>query len=149
MQVILTQDVDNLGNAHQEVKVRDGFGRNFLIPQGLAVVANPSNRKIAAEGAKQSVRRREKLMTSLQSVVKQFEGKLIKIGAKTGQSDKIFGSITNIQMAEAIKRQLGIDLDRKQITVPDDIRSLGIYVAKIALHREVVIDVNFEVEDEK
>ena len=148
MQVILTQDVEKLGNAHEVVKVRDGFGRNYLIPQGLAVVANPSNRKIATENAKQSGRRREKLMASLQSVVKQFEGKVIKIGAKTGTSEKIFGSITNIQMAESIKKQLGIDLERKQITVPDDIHSLGSYTAKVALHKEVVIDVNFEVIEE-
>ena len=87
-------------------------------------------------------------MASLQSVVKQFEGKVIKIGAKTGTSEKIFGSITNIQMAESIKKQLGIDLERKQITVPDDIRSLGSYTAKVALHKEVVIDVNFEVIEE-
>lgn len=148
MQVILTQDVDNLGQAHQEVKVRDGYGRNFLIPQGLAVVANPSNKKIAEENARQAVRRREKLMASLQTVVKQFEGKVIKLGAKTGQSEKIFGSITNIQLAEAIKKQLGVDVDRKQITVPDDIRNLGQYSARVALHREVVIDVNFEVVEE-
>ncbi len=148
MQVILKTDLDNLGNAHQEVKVRDGYGRNYLIPKGLAVVANPSNRKIAAEEAKQTGRRREKLMATLQSVVKQFEGKVIRIGAKTGTTEKIFGSINNIQLADAIKKQLGVDLDRKQITVPDDIRSLGSYSAKVALHKEVVVDVNFEVIEE-
>ncbi len=145
MQVILRKDVDNLGNAHEEVKVRDGYGRNFLIPQGLAVVANSSNRKIASEEAKQGTRRREKLMASLKDIVSQFDGKSIKIGAKTGESDKIFGSITNIQMADAIKKQLGVDIDRKQIVVPDDIRTLGTYHAKISLHREVSVDVEFEV----
>jgi large subunit ribosomal protein L9 len=148
MQVILKKDVDNLGNAHEEVKVRDGYGRNYLIPNGLAVVANPSNRKIAAEEFKQTARRREKLMAGLRELAQKLEGKSVKVGAKVGQSDKIFGSITNIQLADAIKKQLGVDLERKQITVPDDIRSLGSYIARIVLHREVGVDLTFEVVEE-
>ncbi len=148
MQVILKKDVDNLGNAHEEVKVRDGYGRNYLIPNGLAVVANASNRKIAAEEFKQTARRRERLMAELRDVAAKLEGKTVKVGAKVGQSDKIFGSITNIQLADAIKKQLGVDLERKHISVPDDIRSLGSYQARISLHREVALDLTFEVVEE-
>jgi large subunit ribosomal protein L9 len=148
MQVILKKDVDNLGNAHEEVKVRDGYGRNYLIPNGLAVVANASNRKIAAEEFKQTARRRERLMAELRDVAAKLEGKTVKVGAKVGQSDKIFGSITNIQLADAIKKQLGVELERKHISVPDDIRSLGSYQARISLHREVALDLTFEVVEE-
>jgi large subunit ribosomal protein L9 len=148
MEIILTQDVEHVGKAHELVKVKDGYGRNYLIPKGLAIIANASNKKVAAERARQAERRREKIMAELADVAKLFDGKTLKIGAKTGQSDKIFGSITNIQLAAAIKDQLGADVDRKQIEVPEDIRTLGTYNAKVALHKELVLEVPFEVVTE-
>ncbi len=148
MEIILTQDVEKVGKAHELVKVKDGFGRNYLIPKGLAIIANASNKKVAAERARQAERRREKIMAELADVAKLFEDKTLRIGAKTGQSDKIFGSITNIQLAAAIKDQLGADVDRKQIEVPEDIRTLGTYNAKVALHKELVLEVPFEVVTE-
>lgn len=148
MHIILLQDVDKVGKAHEIVKVKDGYGRNYLIPQGLAIVANASNKKVAEERARQAERRRAKIMAELADVAKLFEGKTLKIGAKTGQTDKIFGSITNIQLSQSIKEQLGADVDRKQIEVPEDIRTLGTYTAKVALHKELVLDVPFEVVEE-
>jgi large subunit ribosomal protein L9 len=148
MHIILLQDVDKVGKAHEIVKVKDGYGRNYLIPQGLAIVANASNKKVAEERARQAERRRAKIMAQLADVAKLFEGKTLKIGAKTGQTDKIFGSITNIQLSQSIKEQLGADVDRKQIEVPEDIRTLGTYTAKVALHKELVLDVPFEVVEE-
>lgn len=148
MHIILLQDVDKVGKAHEIVKVKDGYGRNYLIPQGLAIVANASNKKVAEERARQAERRRAKIMAELADVAKLFEGKTLKIGAKTGQTDKIFGSITNIQLSQSIKDQLGADVDRKQIEVPEDIRTLGTYTAKVALHKELVLDVPFEVVEE-
>jgi large subunit ribosomal protein L9 len=148
MHIILLQDVDKVGKAHEIVKVKDGYGRNYLIPQGLAIVANASNKKVAVERARQAERRRAKIMAQLADVAKLFEGKTLKIGAKTGQTDKIFGSITNIQLSQSIKEQLGADVDRKQIEVPEEIRTLGTYTAKVALHKELVLDVPFEVVEE-
>jgi large subunit ribosomal protein L9 len=148
MHIILLQDVDKVGKAHEIVKVKDGYGRNYLIPQGLAIVANASNKKVAEERARQAERRRAKIMAQLADVAKLFEGKTLKIGAKTGQTDKIFGSITNIQLSQSIKEQLGADVDRKQIEVPEEIRTLGTYTAKVALHKELVLDVPFEVVEE-
>ena len=148
MQIILTQDVEKVGKAHEIVKVKAGFGRNYLIPKGLAIIANPSNVKVAEERAAQAERRREKIMAELADVAKKFDGKTLKLGAKTGQTDKIFGSITSIQVASAIKDQLGADVDRKNIEVPEDIRTLGTYTAKVALHKELVLDVPFEVVEE-
>ena len=145
MQVILIKDVDNLGDANELVKVRDGYGRNYLIPRGLAVIANEGNRKMMVERQKGEVARERKLLEKIQEVTAQLQANTIKVGAKVGASDKIFGSITNVQLAEAIKKQIGLVVDRKKIVLPDEVKTLGNFTAHIALDKDHNIPVNFEV----
>ncbi len=145
MEVILIKDVDNLGDANELVKVRDGYGRNYLIPRGLAVIANEGNRKMMVERQKGEVARERKLLEKLQEVTAQLQANTIKVGAKVGASDKIFGSITNVQLAEAIKKQIGLVVDRKKIVLPEEVKTLGNFTAHIALDKDHNIPVNFEV----
>ena len=145
MEVILIKDVDNLGDANELVKVRDGYGRNYLIPRGLAVIANEGNRKMMVERQKGEVARERKLLEKIQEVTAQLQANTIKVGAKVGASDKIFGSITNVQLAEAIKKQIGLVVDRKKIVLPDEVKTLGNFTAHIALDKDHNIPVNFEV----
>ncbi len=148
MEVILIKDVDNLGDANTKVRVRDGYGRNYLIPRGLAVVANDGNIKMMEERQKGADARERKLLEKAQEITAQLQKNVIKVGAKVGQSDKIFGSITNVQLAEAIKKQLGLIIDRKKITITDEVKTLGAFAATISLGKEHVITVNFEVVEE-
>jgi len=145
MEVILIKDVDNVGDANTLVKVRDGFGRNYLIPRGLAVIANVGNRKSMTERQKGEVARERKLLEKIQEVTAQLQANTIKVGAKVGASEKIFGSITNVQLAEAIKKQIGLVVDRKKIILPDEVKTLGNFTAHIALDKDHNIPVNFEV----
>mgnify|MGYP001810501234 FL=1 len=145
MEVILIKDVDNLGDANDLVKVRDGYGRNFLIPRGLAVIANEGNRKMMMERKKGEVARERKLLEKIQEVTAQLQANTIKVGAKVGASEKIFGSITNVQLAEAIKKQIGLVVDRKKIVLPEEVKTLGTFTAHIALDKDHNIPVNFEV----
>src|SRR5690242_6117828 len=115
MQVILIQDVDNLGGANELVKVKNGYARNFLIPRKLAVEANPSNLKQLDEKRKQLQKKEEKLLAQINSVVAVLKESPLKIGAKTGTSGKIFGSVTSLQIARAIRDQKGYEIDRKRI----------------------------------
>jgi len=148
MEVILIKDVDNLGDANTLVKVRDGYGRNFLIPRGLAVIANEGNRKMMAERTKAEEARERKLVEKIQEVIAKLQGTNIKVGAKVGQTDKIFGSITNVQLAEAIKKQTGLVIDRKKIQIAEEVKTLGTFTANVALHKDHNIPVTFEVVEE-
>ncbi len=144
MDIILLKDVDNLGDKHDVVTVKNGYGRNFLIPQKLAVIANPTNMKKleslrAEEDAKESAR-----LDEYKVIATQLEGKSLKVGVKAGTSGKIFGSVTNIQIAQAIKEQLGIDIARKKIVLPEEVKEVGSYVADINLHKEVSTTLDFE-----
>ena len=145
MEVILIKDVDNLGDSNTLVKVRDGYGRNYLIPRGFAVLANEGNRKIMAERTKASDKREKLLLDKIQEVIAKLQATTIKVGAKVGQNDMIFGSITNVQLAEGIKKQLGLVIDRKKIVLPEEVKTLGTYAATIALDKDHNIPVNFEV----
>jgi len=146
MEVILLQDVTKLGKENEIVKVKDGFARNYLIPNKFAILANESGKKHIAELEKQQARREEKMLKEINSVVEVLRSTTFKVGAKTGTSGKIFGSVTSFQLADAIKKQKNIKVDRKKITLPEDIGTLGSYTAKIVLHKEVPeVDVNFEV----
>ncbi len=147
MQVILLHDVDKLGKENEIVTVRPGYARNYLIPRKLAVEANATQRKLLAERRKQDQLREEKLMRELAKTVDILKNTVFRIGAKAGTTGKIFGSITNIQLAQAVKKQTGIAIDRRKITVPDVIM-LGTYQAQIALHKDVQVDVTFEVVSE-
>lgn len=148
MEVILIKDVDNLGDANTLVKVRDGYGRNFLIPRGLAVIANEGNRKMMTERQKAEEARERKLVARIQDVIATLQGGNIRVGAKVGQTDKIFGSITNVQLAEAIKKQTGLVIDRKKITITDEVKTLGTFTANVMLHKDHIVPVSFEVVEE-
>lgn len=148
MEVILLKDVEKLGDANTLVKVRDGYGRNYLIPNKLAVIANDGNRNMLKERQRQTNKKEEKMLAQIQGMMNRFKETVIKVGAKVGQSDKIFGSVTNVQLAEAIKKQLGVEIDRKKIHVPDDVKTLGTYTATINLQKEFKVDVQFRVVEE-
>ena len=131
MQVILIQDVNNLGGANELITVKNGYGRNYLIPSKFAVEASPSNLKQLEEKIKQAKKKEAKLLAELNSVIAALQTGPLKIGAKTGTTGKIFGSVTSVQIARAIKEQRGYEIDRRRITILDEIKELGTYKAKI------------------
>ncbi len=145
MQVILIQDVNNLGGANELVTVKNGYGRNFLIPQKLAVEASPSNMKQMQEKVKHQAKKEAKLLAELNNVIAVLKESPLKIGAKTGTSGKIFGSVTSVQIARAIKEQKGYEIDRRRITIVDDIKELGTYKANIDFGNGNETEVEFEV----
>lgn len=146
MEVILKQDVKGLGFKNDTVKVRNGYGRNFLIPQGIALLATESNKKMQAEEVKQRSFKEEKLRKEAATNAEKLAGVTVTVGAKAGESGKIFGSVTNIQVAEALKKA-GYDIERKNIELSEEaVKSLGTYTAKVRLYKnEVVANVSFEV----
>jgi len=145
MQVILIQDVNNLGGANELVTVKNGYGRNYLIPQKIAVEASPSNMKQMEEKKKHLAKKEAKLLAELKNVIAVLNDGPIKIGAKTGTSGKIFGSVTSVQIARAIKEQKGYEIDRRRITLPEDIKELGTYKATIDFGNGNETEVEFEV----
>ena len=146
MEVILKQDVNNLGFAHDIVNVKDGYARNYLIPKGLAIIANETNRKILAEMKKQQTFKAEKIKNEAAAIAKALEGLSLRIPAKAGTSGKIFGSVNSVQIANAIKEARNIELDRKKIHLNEEgIKELGNYKAKVKLHKEVQFEIEFEV----
>lgn len=145
MEIILKKDVDRLGSQHDIVTVKSGFARNFLIPQGMAVAATPSAKKVVAEVIKQQSHKAAKAMDEATKIAAKLEGLSIKIGAKAGENGKIFGSVNSIQIADAIQAA-GQTVDRKSIYITEDsIKELGSYEATIKLHKEVTATVKFEV----
>lgn len=145
MEVILKQDLKGLGYKNDIVKVKNGYGRNFLIPQRIAVLATDSNKKMQAEEIKQSSFKEQKLRNEATAMAAKFADVTVKVGAKAGESGKIFGSVTNIQLAEALKKA-GYDVERKNIEMNEDaIKALGTYTAKVRLFKEVSATINFEV----
>ena len=148
MQVILIQDVNNLGGSNELVTVKNGYGRNFLIPQKLAVEANPSNLKQLQEKMKQQAKKEAKLLAELNSVIAVLQQSPLRIGAKTGTSGKIFGSVTSVQIARAIKEQKGYEIDRRRIQIVDEVKELGTYKAKIDFSNGNETEVEFEVVSE-
>lgn len=145
MQVILIQDVNNLGGANELVTVKNGYGRNYLIPQKFAVEASPSNLKQLNEKLKQQAKKEAKLLAEVNNVIAVLQDGALKIGAKTGTSGKIFGSVTSVQIARAIKEQKGYEIDRRRITIIDEIKELGSYKAKIDFGNGNETEVEFEV----
>ena len=145
MQIILLQDVERLGSKNDVVSVKDGYGRNFLIPAKKAIVATESAKKVLAENIKQRAHKEAKLKDAALKIAEQIVGKKISIGAKTSTSGKIFGSVNTIQLAEAINKK-GFEIDRKQISIPvDSIKEVGTHTAKIKLHKDVVVEIEFKV----
>jgi len=146
MEIILKKDVTNLGYAHDVVTVKNGFARNFLIPQGHAVMATESNKKINAEDLRQKSFKAQKTRKEAELVAKSLENITVKIGAKAAETGKIYGSVNAIQIADALREQFKIDIDRKKIHVDgESIKETGSYTASIRLHKELVVNINFEV----
>jgi len=146
MELILLQDVQNLGYADDLVKVKDGYGRNYLIPQGFAVLANPSRKKALAETLKQRAFKIEKIRKEAEFLAGKIEGLTLKIYTKASEKGTIFGSVNTIAVANALKEQHNIDIDRKKIFLKEDhIKELGNYTAQIQLHKEFKVIVNLEV----
>jgi large subunit ribosomal protein L9 len=145
MEIILLQDVANLGSKDDVVVVKNGFGRNYLIPQKLAVLATPSSKKVLSENLKQRAHKESKLKEEALKQAEILKTISIVVGAKTSTTGKIFGSVNNIQIAEALKEK-GFEVDRKQITIKEDsIKEIGRHTAKVKFHREVVVELEFEV----
>ncbi len=145
MQVILIQDVNNLGGANELVTVKNGYGRNYLIPKKLAVEANPSNLKQLEERMKQQQKKEAKLLAEINSVIEKLKEGALKIGAKTGTSGKIFGSVTSVQIARAIREQKGYEIDRRRIQILDEVKELGTFKAKIDFGNSQETELEFEV----
>lgn len=148
MNVILLKDIDKLGDKHEVVKVRPGYGRNYLIPQGSALLANDSNLRRLTELRRQEDARENKKVNVYKAMAAQLDGVVLKIGAKTGVTDKIFGSVTNIQIAQVLKDQYNLEIERKKIHIEEEIKTLGVYSATIDFHKEVHCKVSFEVISE-
>ncbi|MFD2541759.1 50S ribosomal protein L9 [Lacinutrix gracilariae] len=143
MELILKQDVENLGFKDDVVTVKNGYGRNFLIPSGHAVIATASAKKVLAENIKQRAFKEKKIIDDANKVADALKALEIKIPAKVGSGDKLFGSINNINLAEALAKE-GQEIDKKFITVTT-VKRLGKYDATIRLHREVTVELSFEV----
>ncbi len=145
MEIILKQDVKGLGYKHDLVSVKNGYGRNFLIPQGIATLATGSAKKQHAETMKQRSFKEEKLRTEAAANAEKLSTVSIKVGAKAGENGKIFGSVTTIQLADALVKA-GYAIERKNIEIAGDgIKQLGSYTAKVRLYKEVAATINFEV----
>jgi large subunit ribosomal protein L9 len=146
MELILKKSVEKLGERDDIVTVKSGYGRNYLIPQGLAVTANETNRKILANSLKFKSKREEALLADYKEIADKLSKATLKVGAKVGATDKIFGSITTHHLAEAIKTQLGIEVDRRALSIQgDEIKSLGSYKLDVKLHEDVQVVLDFEV----
>lgn len=131
MQIILIQDVNNLGGANEVVTVKNGYARNFLIPNKMAVEASPSNLKQLEERLKQNRKKEEKMLAEINKVIAALQQGAVKIGAKTGTTGKIFGSVTTVQIAKAIREQKNYEIDRRRIHLLHEIKELGSYKAKV------------------
>ena len=148
MEVILKEDVANLGYKDDIVHVKDGYGRNFLIPQGKAVIASESARKVLAEVLKQRAHKIAKIKEEAEALAEKMKGVSLTIGAKTSSTGTIFGSVTNIQIAEELAK-LGFEVDRKIIRIQEDaVKEIGSYNATVRLHKEVSVEIPFEVVSE-
>lgn len=148
MEVILIKDVDNLGGVNEVVKVKNGYARNYLLPRQLAVENNPSNKKQLEERLKQVKKKEDKMLAEINNVVAKLKEAPVKVGAKTGTSGKIFGSVTALQLSRAIREQKGYDIDRRKIHIVDDVKELGTYKANIEFGNGQSTELEFEVVGE-
>ena len=148
MEIILLQEVSNLGSKDEIVKVKNGYARNYLIPSGMAITATESAKKILAENIKQRAHKEAKIKADAEQIAQKLQGLKLTIGAKTSSTGKIFGSVNTIQIAEALAEK-GFEIDRKVISLKEDqIKEVGNYTAEIKLHREVKVAIEFEVISE-
>ncbi len=147
MDIILLQDIHNLGYKDDIVKVKDGYGRNYLIPKGLGILATPSAKKMLEETLKQRAHKLAKIKAEAEALAAKLNGVSLTIPAKTSATGTIFGSVNNIQIADALAKQ-GFEIDRKSIVITDNVKELGSYTATVRLHKEVSAEIKFEVVSE-
>jgi len=148
MEIILKQDVNNLGSRGDVVIVKDGYARNFLIPKGLAIMATISAKKVLAEDIKQRAHKEAKIKAEAEKIGARMNGIKLIIGAKTSSTGKIFGSVNTIQIAEALQVQ-GFEVDRKNIRLQEEqIKEVGTYKAKVRLHKDIHVEIDFDVISE-
>ncbi len=147
MEVILKEDVLNVGYKDDIVSVRKGYARNYLIPQGKAVIATESAKKVLAENQRQRAHKIAQIKADAQALADKMEGVSLTIGAKTSSTGTIFGSVTNIQIADALAEK-GFEVDRKLIVIKDQVKEVGNYMALVKLHKEISVEVPFEVVSE-
>lgn len=145
MQVILIQDVNNLGGVTELVTVKSGYARNYLIPQKLAVEASPSNLKVREEKLKVKAKKEAKLLAEINEVISKLKDGNLTVGAKVGTSGKIFGSVTSVQISRSIREQKGYEIDRRRITILDEVKELGSYKANIDFGNGNTTEVEFDV----
>jgi large subunit ribosomal protein L9 len=147
MQLILLEDVINLGYKDEVVNVKSGYGRNYLIPQKKAVIASESAKKVLSENLSQRAHKLEKIKVDAQALASRMEGLALTIGAKTSSTGTIFGSVTNIQIAEELAKK-GFDIDRKTIIIKEPVKEVGSYKAIVKIHKEISVELPFEVISE-
>ena len=148
MKIILKQDVNNVGNANDIVEVKNGYARNYLIPKGMAILATPGAIKAHEEMMKQRQHKEAKLREEAQAIADKLKTLKLKVGAKVSSTGKIFGSVNNIQLAEAIEKE-GIQIERRNIKVDSDhIKELGTYKATVKVYRDIKVEVEFEVVED-
>jgi len=145
MEIILIQDVDNLGARNEVVSVKNGYARNYLFPRKLAVESSASNKKQLEERMKQVKKKEDKMLAEINSVIAKLKEAPLKLGAKTGTSGKIFGTVTSLQLSRAIREQRGYDIDRRKISIVDEVKELGTYKAIIEFGNGQSTEVDFEV----
>lgn len=145
MEVILKRDLDRLGSANEIVTVKAGYGRNYLIPRGLAVLATESAKKVHAENVRQQAHKAAKIQEDAQAMADKLGGVKLQIAAKAGEKGKIFGSVNTIQLSESLEKE-GYSIERRNITIIDEpIKELGSYKATVKLHKEVSVEIEFDV----
>ena len=145
MEIILLKDVEKVGDKHEVVTVKDGYGRNFLIPQGMALVSNKTNRNHLANMMRQTEAKENKMLDQYRALAAQLNGATLRIGIKAATTGKIFGSVTNVQLVAALKDQLGIDIERRKVVVTEKVEEVGTYVAEVNFHKSVQGKISFEV----
>lgn len=148
MDVILIKDVEKVGDKHEVISVKPGYARNYLIPKGLAKVANKSNIKTLNQILKWEDAKESEKLSDYKVIADSLEGKVLRIGAKAGSEGKIFGSVNALQLSQALKEQLKLDIPRKKITLVEEVKTLGTYQAEIHFHKEVQGNIAFEVVGE-
>ncbi len=147
MEVILKQDIKNLGYADEVVKVKNGYGLNYLIPRGFAVIASEANMKVHAETMKQRAHKMAKIQGDAEKLADAISSVTLTINAKVGENGKLYGSVTSQNIADTLKK-MGYSIDKKQISMPEEhIRKTGTYTAEVSLHRDIKAKVNFDVVD--
>ena len=141
----MLKDVDKVGDKHDVLKVKNGFGRNYLLPRGLAIIGNESNMGRLNEMIRREEAQEQKKLDVYRDIAKQLVDKTLKIGAKAGTSGRIFGSITELSVKQQLKEQFGVEIDRKKISLPEDAKELGTYTLILKLHPEVTHEMQMEV----